>query len=802
MSSQRPAFADTLVHCKEVAQPARHFTPSILSGGRRFWLGVLALLGAAQLAIAARPTELIDIITVGDTASETAHALVADSSEAYRGALEQPARKLLPGGAHPWEGGRLTFRMKVDPQATNYLTARFWGDEVNQNFLILFCEGKQVGYRHLGDIDVLALPDDEPRYNGRFYYATTPLPRTLTAGKTELQMELRSNGPIWGYGRNFEQYQKPMTTPSRGIYRLYTHTDGCFVPPVDEPQGTAPEETVRPAPGEEVLVKVKERVNGTLDGILKSKRPPNQMQAQLLAKAYAVQWTVAFKNPRAVEQVIAGADERYQAWKKDPAAVWKDPATWNPDWFGLGPVAEAVALLSEELAPALEEKIDSEKTRRAAWSEMFRSSRDWLRTHRRFITNQTMFVDTNIYRSHRGVVAIAPSNAWPEEQAKRYIYECAGLLPWLGNDTPTGSEKPMGDSYFQITEKGLSRELGYVGGYGEILGQMVDLYEITRLAEPEGDSKIKARIAKVQRARGFFRYPMQDDEGHRAMRLETGIGWRDSHFPGGVTYAQRSGTDETAIYAAAATLEPTAVGAVQQMFADNQFFSSVEKLLADRRLRTVFGLLTIPDDYEKIKAQPPSSHRLPMSWDQPDIAFADEENGVVAIKHGPEILYVSLYWRAHTGINGLARVHYLTPRCQQVAVVQEDVKFEPGSNTYKRLDWVNFGFGNGGPRYPADLHSAHTGEILPVPKLPPGVEFKSGQNNPYAGRADFYQLRYGPYLIGMNTSKEKTFDLSLPSGRQSAPDLVSGKALPLDRPLQVGPRSTVILHLGDPDDGE
>ena len=56
----------------------------------------------------------------------------------------------------------------------------------------------------------------------------------MTAGKTEVRLEVRSNGPIWGYGRTFEQYQKPMTQPTRGTYSLATHTDGCFVPPPDE----------------------------------------------------------------------------------------------------------------------------------------------------------------------------------------------------------------------------------------------------------------------------------------------------------------------------------------------------------------------------------------------------------------------------------------------------------------------------------------------------------------------------------------------------------------------------------------
>lgn len=752
---------------------------------------VLSLLISTEV----RAGDFVDQVTIGDAKSESAHRLIADHSEMVQGALGQVGRRLLPGGAQPWEGGNARLVMKVDPVKVNYFTARFWGDELNQNFLLLLCEGKQLGYRHLGDIDVLALPDDEPRYNGRFYYVTTPLPLTLTKGKSEVALEIRGNGPIWGYGKTFEAYQKPMTTPSRIIYRAYTHTNGCFVPPPDEKQGEAPRATVRQAPGPEVLERVKSRVNESIDGMLKSKRPLNQMQAQFLAKAYFVKWTRAFQEKKVLDQVVMSLDERYRAWLKDPKAVWADPATWNPDWFGLGPAGDAARLLAESLEPFLDQPTAEGKTRRAAWSEMFQSSRDWLRTHRRSFTNQTLFVDTNMYRSHRAVAAIDPKNAWPEEKAFRYLREAFGLQSWLGSDTESGSEKPWGDAYRQFTNKGLSRELGYVGGYGEILGQLVDAYDAVRAPGKEGDPELKAHIAKAQRARLFFRYPMLDDEGHRAMRLETGIGWRDTHFPGSVTYGQRSGLDETGIYAAAVTLDPAAVGAAQQMFEDNQFFESVAKIVDDRRPRALFGLLSLPDDYETLKALAPVGKRLPMSWDQPDVVFADEENGVVAIKHGEEILYVSLYWRAPYGINSLARAHYLTPRYQQVAVVRTAVKFESSGVVYKRQNWINWGFARGGMKYPGKLDSAHEGEELPQAKAPSGVNIKLGDNNPFAGRAEYYELRFGSYVIGMNATKEKTFELNAIPGAAIAIEIGTGKRVSLESPIKVAPRSTVVYHL-------
>src|SRR5436305_14490640 len=170
----------------------------------------LLIVAALASTVAAAPPSAVDQLTPGDAGSESAHQVTAEKGEVVKGALDQPARRLLPGGEQPWEGGRFGFTMKVDPGRPNYLTVRLWGGEPNPNALVLFCEGKQVGYRHLGDVDVLALPDDEPRYVGRFYYVTTPLPRAMTLGKKQVRLEIRGSGPIWGYGRTFAEYQKPM----------------------------------------------------------------------------------------------------------------------------------------------------------------------------------------------------------------------------------------------------------------------------------------------------------------------------------------------------------------------------------------------------------------------------------------------------------------------------------------------------------------------------------------------------------------------------------------------------------------
>lgn len=766
-------------------------------------LAITALSAVGKTAAA--QSAITDTLSFGDPASEQAHQLSAPNSDTVTGGLGTPARRLLPRAPVSWEGGTLSFTMKVDPAKPNYFTIKLWGDDVTQNRLILFVEGKQVGYRHLGDVDLLDFGTEDRGYNGRFYYNTSPLPLDMTKGRTELHCQIRSIGRIWGYGTTFEQYQKPLTEPTRGIYRVYTHTDGFFAPPADEKQGTPPAHPpVRQGPGPEVLEQLKARVSHETDTLLTRPTPLNQPQAQFLAKAYFVKSTPAFQNPKVVEKALQSLDATFLAYRKDPKLAQADPATYNPDWFGLGPSGYVLSLLAGPLRPHLDETIDDggggKITRRAAYSEMLVASRDWHRENRRQYTNQSMINDLyGIYLCNRGVVVADPGKALPEKDALRYLYESLGLQPWLGSEKNGVSAKPLGDNYFQLTAQGLTKELGYVGTYGEVIDWVTEIYNATRPAPGQpGDPKIRAQLIKIARARAVFRRPAVDTEGNRAMRMETIVGWRDEHYPGDVTYAERATWDASTLYAAAATLDQALVGYTQQMFADNQFFSSLADQMKETGFRSTGGLLETASQYELLKAQPPSAYRLPMSPGQPDFVWADEEDGVVAVKRGDEMLYVSLYWRARNGINFRARVNDTVPGFDRIAVVRQDEQFTPSGLTFRQPDEIN---GQGLPwlpHYPDEqnTHSAHAGEEQSIAKIPAGVPFEPGQENAYAGRAEFYSLRYGRYLIGMNSTPGRTFELTPPVGVKKARELVSGKTVTLNGPIKVGPMSTVVLYVG------
>jgi hypothetical protein len=48
----------------------------------------------------------------------------------------------------------------------------------------------------------------------------------------------------------------------------------------------------------------------------------------------------------------------------------------------------------------------------------------------------------------------------------------------------------------------------------------------------------------------------------------------------------------------------------------------------------------------------------------------------------------------------------------------------------------------------------------------------------------------------MNLTTDKTFELKTPVDASEAKELVSGKIVKLDAPIEVAPRSTVVLYFG------
>lgn len=239
--------------------------------------------------------------------------------------------------------------------------------------------------------------------------------------------------------------------------------------------------------------------------------------------------------------------------------------------------------------------------------------------------------------------------------------------------------------------------------------------------------------------------------------------------------------------------DPISVGAAQQCPEDNQYFPRLAQRLKDS---DTLGMMRNIEDYERVKQLPRSPYRLPASAGQPDFVFSDEENAVLALKHGNRHLFVNFYFRQEYGVSGVTRILDVEPRLMRIATVKAGFEVESAGRDWIRPDVIDFERSGGMPPPGEDLHQAWRGEKLPMAKRPEGVSFPEyGKWGPFVGKASFYWLHYGDYIIAVNTTEDRSFDLPLPAGLQSAQDLVSKKTLSLGGGLKVGPRSTVVLWL-------
>src|SRR6266446_7028214 len=127
-----------------------------------------------------------DTFTFGDLVSEKAHAFVGEKTRAEDGGLNEPCRRIMPGG-------ELGFDLTCDPKGANYLTVKLWGSDKEVCTLFLAAEKKRYG-RYGEDMPELDLSQGGPAFPGRFYYATYRVPTELTKGKQKVRLRLVAVG--------------------------------------------------------------------------------------------------------------------------------------------------------------------------------------------------------------------------------------------------------------------------------------------------------------------------------------------------------------------------------------------------------------------------------------------------------------------------------------------------------------------------------------------------------------------------------------------------------------------------------
>ena len=784
------------------------------------------LAGLAPLSLAA---QTLDTLNFGNSASESSHALVADfpaatyytsasvtptgaPSAALTGLLGQTARQLLPRlPTNDIYGGEMSFAMTVDPLNQNYFTIKLSGGDTNtaSEWFVLDCNGYEVGWRHEGnDQELLWNQNPLNWFTNRFVYRTLPLPLSLTLGHTNVTLKIRSLGSISYYasssGGYYNNYQKFMNAPSLGIFRAYTHTGGCL-DASGEPQGTPPTfltpltTTTEATATNNWKTSVNNEVTALLGASPGTFTPDN---VDFLAQCYGVSWTTGYSNASVVSQVIAGIDALVTAAAADTNGLQDYMGNFsNPSWGGyFGPVGDAIRLLYPQLSNTLSAVVAyggtiGTTTRQLAWSAALRASVDYGRYNRHTISNQEISCCDNIYLANRGLLLVDATNALYETNALRYLYEASGVSPWLGNDqpgggpTPASGTAPYGPNWYMTTTMGTTKEDAFVGSdYGEQGGT---IYRMGVLAT---NASLKAQGLKMLAARDHFRFPTGDPNGYLVMYGEEATGCRnDQETSDHIAYLGRGyWQDLQAASFGAATIGTNLMGYMQQFENGGQLWGVLTGQSA-----TTSGQPYVPGYLAAIDAQPQTGVVLPMTTGQPDFAWADEENMLIAAKHGSgtneERFFAALNWHNADAINGLAKVFDLTPQTAWIAEVQNnDEQFNNSG-----LEVVRTGAVDGIWTPPDNPTNANNG--LPfLTALRSDLSAVPSQNQD-AGRGNGYTLRYGRWLVGINGDwTDKNYTVQLPSGFTSGMDLISGAIY--TAPVVLTPKTAVVFYLATTSD--
>ncbi len=767
----------------------------------------------------------LDTLVFGDVASESTHALktafssvqaavapipsepsTGPASDLQPGAFGLGVRRLLPRAPNPdYYGGAATFTMRVDPVKQNYFTVKTWGSDASTSWLVLNVNGFEVGWRHQYlATDEMIFMSSSGWLPNRFVYRTERLPLSLTQGRSTVTVTLRSLGTIFYYAPPvYDLAQHRMSAPTAGLYQAYTHLGG-YLDVSGEKQGAAPQAMPAPAPSPTAEAAWLAAWRAKVDSLVSAKLAlaPGALisdDLQFLAEAYAVSGSAAYKNPAVVTQVLAAIDAMATEYAAAPSTYFASSFNFNAGWGGyFGPVGEAIRLLWPDLQGAMAATVAyggslGVVTRQTAWSAALRASIDFGRANRKTITNQQMDAAWRTYMANRALLLVDPARALYEAEARRYLYEAAGIDPWSGDDLPGGGPTPVrgtapfGPNWFTVTSRGTSKEDCLVGSdYGERGGQVFSW------ALQTGDARLTAQALKLLRARAPLRNPGLDASGHVTSFGAEHVGCRnfqevDSH----VVYLGRGWVEDVLVASrGVSVVGADLVGYVQQQFNEGQLQTTLSTSASDwSGWAGWWDVAHLPEYYAAFRAQPPAGVVLPMTAGQPDFAWFDAENMAVAAKQGEERFWAVLNWRGADSINRLARVYLQSPTTAWLGEVSEDdVQFTPAGQSVVKTGAVE-GFpafvppdkpvnANIGVSYPAALRPDLT-------RVPP--------TNRDAGRGTAYTLRFGHWLVAINAHPTNGYLVPLPSDFAQAVDLVSLRTLAA--PVTLSPKNAAVFRL-------
>lgn len=674
-----------------------------------------------------------------------------------------------------WMGGWMAFDIKTDPQTVTYITLKMWGASPETGELRLLLSGQEnnEAYRWIDRGSPLFSPLWQKKWQSndrdQWLYRTYALPyEEVTRGKNRVRLRLQQKG-----SGNF-----------RPIYSIYTHTNPYFEPPANEPQGDPFEWGETHGDAEDILAEfteeeLKARAKAYIDKLFAGKRGTNRtdyrQKLDEWADIYNTEWSGHYRDEKIIHRVKDVLDKKAKQYEKEGSLGMR--------WAGPGRVyARPYSKLHKgfETSGVLDETIDiggEEMTRREAYARMFKGEFDAFHKQRRLFTNQAFYGNVGLYFLNRALLKLKPDVALPEVDARWFVYETFGMVPFGPDNNKhewTSKVTKAGFPRFTVTDKGLTRERGYVVGYGEMTSQFA------QVAGDIGDPLLKDRASEMVEARLHMRSRDNTEEGYRTLGRIGVLGWRSQQYPGGLAPRMHMINEVTHLQ------DPASV-------------RMAELALEYKGGKSIWKNPSIKDVayYQVLKHSLPTDYRLPFEEEKNEYAWADEGNGIFMIHNGDNFIWGSFYMPpSHKAINTKGRLRHITSENDRIVNMRVNARAPKSGETRT---------------FSSSLEEGHESVVADrrrhIPPPPPSIGEWSmdwGWREMRMGRAWFSQVHYGDYLIGMNMTRKTTYqasvyELEVPDELQdkTARDLISGREVDLSDPVILGPRSTMVLHVGE-----
>jgi hypothetical protein len=712
------------------------------------------------------------------------------------------------------------FQLGCHPDMQTYFTVKVWGSSGSAGYrpgssLLLHDPDKgDAPFDPIARQDGAPKPSHHPRkgeivrqleakaFPGRFYYATYPIPREMTRGRSTVRLRLVYKG----------------RAPGLEVYRVYTHLDPFFEVPESEVQGK-PFELGPPRQGREASPnerhehwkkqanagfrkarefqlfgerweKAKGEVPSWAKGVLLGRgsgslkpggayredhevlkddikrwgghyirQGDSQMLAlrfiEVFAHAYQEEWSDFHRDPEMLERIAAAFDFYCRAQGNSGGFMGRPlpgkDVNW-PTWLG-GPVRS-------DFSPGLE------VGQRFFWDGFSKVLPDLDKggflevsmdddldpgtpeVSRREAYTRMARRSFDLYSKHVPQSSIA-NQMIHNFLALKMVHKAlkhldpanAGRYGERVNEMAeiaVGIRRNPVWNSYSYSPDGMPLEDGYDSNYGKGGLQLAEVAELTRFPKIER----KTRLGLDSYA--HFVYLSNDSEGYRTLR---NVDWLSARVikgvPGPETYfLSKFAAKELQIPAAIRYFELQEEHGRGHDKLENLDFRSVGGLW-DRVMEAVAKANDALDDSGS--ALPPTDFRLPDERGE-DSAFVDEYLGLVALRHGDARLFAALNWESRMGrdwakgtANHIVRLKYTTPTIQRLV----------------------------------------TANCVDSPD----------------GALGLNTLRYGPYFIVLNASEEKAIRYAVPADLQGQPaiDLLTGERADLDAYGMVAPMSSRVF---------